>query len=407
MSNPTVLSALDGLLKRNYGDEFITQQQTDDDFIMTLPKAKDQPQGEDAAFRPGIRIQRRQNVGAQNQNESFRTNRSGVRKQFTINAKINVAAIEVTGFLIALAKNPDAAFISGLDDEMEDAHAMLKKDENRQAFGDGKGVLALVNGALVASTALVVDTPGVQYFFPGERIDIYTAGGVAEALDVEITAIDESTNTLTTGTAITVSNDSKIYRQGVKANEPSDGKEMMGLAGIADDGSNVSTFQGLSRTSYDILKGSLVDANGAQITSDLLQRAIDKGERRSGRVVDTMISHRNQRRQYLNLVTPLKRFNGADAKLDAGFRKGSLDWNGIEWRVSHDCQRNRVYAWKEGMIKRYETYAMKLDDTEGSTIHRIGGTDTFESYYKHYATIGSTHPASVVCLDDLAIASDA
>lgn len=406
MSNPTVLATLDGLLKRQYGDEFITQQQTDDDFVQTLPLAKDKPQGEDGAFRPGIRVQRRQNLGAQNQNEAFRVNRSGVRKQFSIPAKVNIAAIEVTGFLIALSKSPDAAFISGLDDEMEDALAMLKKDENRQAFGDGSGVLALVNGSISNSTALVVDTPGVQYFFPGERIDVYTAAGVAEALDVQVTAIDESTNTLTLESGVTVTNNSEIYRQGVKANEPTDGKEMMGMLGLADDNSLFTTFQGLSRATYDILQGSVTDASSAQLTNDLLQRAIDKGERRSGRMVDTLISHRNQRRQYLGLVTPLKRFNGADASMDSGYRKGSLDWNGKEWRVSHDCQKDTIYIYPQKLVKRYETHPLKLDDTEGSTIHRIGNTDTFESYYKHYANIGTTHPASICKLENLATVTE-
>ena len=163
----TALADLDGLLKRVYGKDFVTQQQTDDDFINKLPRASEQPGGEDGAYRFGVRMERRQNVGAQNQNESFRDNEEGVRKQATIAAKINIAAIELTGFSMELSRSKMEAFVSGMDDEFSDALAMLKKDENRQCFGDGTGQLALVNGALVSSTALVVDTPGVQYFSPG------------------------------------------------------------------------------------------------------------------------------------------------------------------------------------------------------------------------------------------------
>lgn len=400
----TILADLDGLLKRNYGSDFITQQQTDADFIMRIPLAPDKPQGEDGAYRFGVRLERRQNGGAQNQNEQFRTNRTGVRKQSTIAAKINIWAIELTGFAMNLSRAEVAAFVSGLDDEFSDALAMFKKDENRQAFGDGTGVVALVNGALTASTALVVDNPGVQYFFAGERIDVFTAAGVLEASDVGIASIAESTNTLTLDTAVTVADNSEVFRQGVRLNEPTDGKEMMGLLGISDDSTLFTTFQGLSRSTFGTFIGSITDASSAQITNDLLQRAIDKGERLSGRNIDKIVSHRNQRRGYLNVVTPQKRFNSN--QMDSGYVKGSLDWNGMNWEVSHDCQRDIVYAWPTEMVRRYESHPLKLDDTEGHTIHRIPNTDTFEAYYKHYANIGTRHPSSVVRLENLATLTD-
>jgi len=400
----TILADLDGLLKRNYGKDFITQQQTDADFITRIPLAPDKPQGEDGAYRFGVRLERRQNGGAQNQAEQFRTNRTGVRKQSIIVAKINIWAIELTGFAMNLSQTALAAFVSGIDDEFSDALAMMKKDENRQAFGSGNGILALVSGALSDDTALVVDTPGVQYFFPGERIDIFTAAGVLQASDVSITSIAESTNTLTLATAVTVSNNSEIFRTGVNTSAPSDGKEMMGMFGLTDDGTEFTTFQGLSRSTFPTFVGSITDASSAQITNDLLQRSIDKGERLSGRNIDKIVSHRNQRRAYLNVVTPAKRFNSN--QMDSGYTKGSLDWNGMNWEVSHDCQREVVYAWPTEMVRRYESFALKLDDTEGHTVHRIPGTDTFEAYYKHYANVGTRHPAAIVRLDNLATLTD-
>lgn len=396
----TILSDLDGLLKRHYGKGFIeTQQQTDPDFMSTMPVAADKPGGEDGAYRFAVRMERRQNGGAQNQNEQFRENETGVRKQSTIAAKINIWAVELTGFSMELSKAQVDAFVAGLDDEFEDALAMMKKDENRQCFGAGTGVLTQVNGAVTNDTAIIVDS--VQYFFVGERIDIYT-GSTLEAANVKITAINESTLTITVDSAVTVSNNANIYRAKVNASAPSDGKEMMGLEGISDDGTLFATFQGLSRSTYDIWKGSITDASGAQLTNDLLQRAADKGERRSGKTMDTLVSHRNQRRQYLNLTTPLKRFQ--DDNLDAGFK--ALEWNGHRWLVSHDCQRDVVYMYPRKAVERYEVFSTKLDDTGGTTVYKIPRTDTFEAYYKHYANVGTRHPASVVRLDNLATLSD-
>lgn len=397
----TILSDLDGLLKRHYSGDFIaTQQQTDPDVLSLFSTAPEKPGGEDGAIRFGVRMQRRQNGGAQNQNEQFRANETGVRKQATIAAKINIWAIELTGFAITLSKSQVDAFVSGLEDEFEDALAMFKKDENRQIFGNGTGILTTVTAGVTASTTVTV--PNVQYLFPGERIDIVTSGGVKEASNVQITAINESTLTITLNQAITVSTASSLYRAQIADNAPTDGKEMMGLRGLSDDNEDFTTFQGLSRATYTIWQGSVTDASSSQITNDLLQRMVDKGERRSGRVIDTIISHRNQRRQYLNVVTPLKRFQDDD--LDSGFK--ALEWNGMRWLVSHDCQRDTVYGFPRKEIQKYEAFGVKLDDTGGTTVYHIPRTDTYESYYKHYANIGTKYPASIVRLQALATLSE-
>jgi hypothetical protein len=183
---------------------------------------------------------------------------------------------------------------------------------------------------------------------------------------------------------------------------PGDGKEMMGLRGLSDDNEDFTTFQGLSRATYSVWQGSVTDAGSVQITNDLLQRMVDKGERRSGRVIDTIISHRNQRRQYLNVVTPLKRFQDDD--LDSGFK--ALEWNGMRWLVSHDCQRDTVYGFPRKEIQKYEAFGIKLDDTGGTTVYHIPRTDTYESYYKHYCNIGTKYPASIVRLQTLATLTD-
>lgn len=396
-------SALDGLLKRFYGSDFTDQQQLVADFLETIPAAPEKPGGEDGAVRFGVGIQIRQSGGAQNQDEQFRTNETGTKKQFTIAAKINIWPVEITNFAVAISKGTDHAFMSGLDREMKEALTMMKKDMNRQCFAAGTGQLCLVNGALVASTALVVDTPDAQFLYPGMRIDIITAlNGTVEASNVKISSIADNGTDVTLASAVTVSNNSLICRAGTMSNAASDGKEIMGLEGISDDASLFTTFQGLSRSTYGVLNGSVTDASNASLTGDLLQRAADKVERRSGKTVDILVSHRNQRRQYLSLVTPLKRF--MSDKLDSGFQV--LEWNGIPWLVSHECQRANVYLYNKAMVRKFNTLSLKLDDTGGSTVHRIPRTDTFECYYKHYGNIGTYQPNAVGRIENLATLSE-
>ena len=396
------LADLDGLLKRNYGDDFITQQQFDPDFLSTMPKAPEKPEGEQGAIFLGVRMQRRQNGGAQNQGEQFRTNAVGVRKQSTVVAKVNIWAFEITNYAIALSNSATAAFFSGLDDEMADSLAAFKKDENRQCFGAGTGVLANVSGAVSNSVTVTVDN--VQYFYPGMVVDFWTAasGGTMEASGT-ISSISEANLTITMAAAISCANADVIVRQNILTGAPSDGKEMMGLQGIADAGTLLTTFQGLLRATYAIWNGSSASAASASLTSDLLQRTADRVERKSGKTIDTIVSHRNQRRAYINLVTPLKRFQDDD--LDAGF--SALEWNGMRWLVSHDCQRDSIYMYPRKSVQQFEVMPIKLDDTDGKILTRIPHTDTAEGYYKHYCNIGTRHPASVGSLNTLATLADA
>jgi hypothetical protein len=401
----TLSTDYDGLLKRNYGAKFTDQQQLVPDFLEMIPNGSEKPQGEDGAIRFGTSLRVRQNGGAQRENSQFRENETGVKKQFVIKSRINIWNIELTNFGAAISESNEAAFASGVDREMKEALTMAKKDKNRQLFGSSLGQLCLVNGALVASTALVVDTPDAQYLFEGMRIDIWTAvAGVREAQNVQITAISDDGLTVTLATAVTVSNNSIIVRAGVLdgVSSTDDAMEVMGLEGMSDDNTLFTTFQGLSRATYGILKGTIIDASSAALTADILQRGMDKVEKRSGLNVDMIMSHRNQRRQYLSLAVPQKRF--ASDRLDLGFQ--TLDYNGIPWSVSHDCQRSNVYMYPKSVIRKWVTKSLALDNTGGSTVHKIPGKDCFEAYYKSYDCVGTYQPNAICRIKNLALLSE-
>lgn len=396
---------LDGLVKRRYMNGVKDQQNFIADFSMTIPVASTTPSGLDAdgnaIFRFTANLARRQNGGAQNANEQFRDSEPGTKKQMGIIAKINVWNIEMTKFAKAASKGNVTEFASGLDFEMFDAEKSFKKDRNRQLFGIGNGELTAVNksGGYTASTSIVVDS--VQYLFVGMRIDIYNSTTL-EASNVKITAINDSTKTLTVATAVTCSDDATIVRTNIRLSAPTDGKEIMGIKGLGDDGTNVATIQGLSRTTYSILKGTVIDASSASITQDLLQRLADKVETASGRPINTIVSNRLQRRGYLNVVTPLKRFN--DDNLDSGF--SVLSWNGHAWMVSFDCQKDTVYMYDQSAVQRYVLQEMALDSEGGNVIKEVPGYDAFYCYYKSYENLGTEQPNAIGRLESLAQLSE-
>lgn len=401
----TDVSALDGLMKRFYGKDFTDQQQLVPDYLDVIEEGTEEPGGEDASIRFGAGIAVRQSGGAQREKEQFRENESGTKKQFQLQVRINIWPVEMTNLAVAASKGTNKAFMSGLDREMKEALTMAKKDKNRQIFGSALGQLCLVNGAVVNSATVVIDTPDGQYLFPGMRIDIWTAvAGVQEAANVKILTISDDRLTITLSQVVTVSNNAIICRSNILTGVTGvdDAKEVMGFEGMSDDNTLFTNFQGLSRATYPVLNGSIVDASNAAVTGDMLQRSIDRTETRSGKTVDRIVSHRVQRRQYLSLVTPQKRF--MSDKLDAGFKV--LEFNNIPWVVSHECQRTSIYPYVSSQVRKWELQKLALDDTGGTTIHKIPRTDTFESYYKSYDCVGTYQPAAVGRIENLATLSE-
>ena len=66
---------------------------------------------------------------------------------------------------------------------------------------------------------------------------------------------------------------------------------MMGLRGIVDDGTELTTFENLSASANLIWRGRRIDASSANLTSDLLQRLLDDVMVLGGDQPDTIIMH--------------------------------------------------------------------------------------------------------------------
>jgi len=104
-----------------------------------------------------------------------------------------------------------------------------------------------------------------------------------------------------------------------------------------------------------------------------------------GDEVDFFITHRKQRRKYLDLVVPEKRFQ--DGHMDAGFTK--LLFNGKEFMLDKDCQIDTVYAGKKSALRKFEVAPLSMAGYEGSDkFLRLANYDAYQTYWKHYCNFG-------------------
>jgi hypothetical protein len=382
----TDLSTISGVLKRVYG-KLTDQQNLKTKALDQIGKsaAKKSPGG--AGFYGAINDYGNESVGAINETEQFRTIDNEDYKQFVVTPKVLTAPIEFSGLSAAASDGDDEAFVGGIIDALDKARQRLEKDENRQFFGLGNGLMATIGGNAAASaTSFTVDS--AQYLRANMVIDIYN--GATKTCDSKrITQVDKVNNivylgAVTLGAAIITTD--QVVKENVRDSAPSDGKEMMGLRGIVDDSTDLTTFESINALTELVWRGRRIDASAANLTSDLLQRLLDDVEVLGGESPDMIVMHQKQRRKYLDIVVPQKRYN--DQAMDAGHSK--LSFNGIDLFLDEDCQQNTVYALTKKHIQKYELEAMKMGGFEGSDVYlRAANFDKFQAYWRHYSNFGT------------------
>lgn len=328
-----------------------------------------------------------ESVGAINEEESFRTIDSEHYAQWKVIPKVLAAPIQFSGLVSKALEGGEESFANAVVDALDKARERLKKDENRQFFGSGNGVLGSPS-ATVSSLATTIPVTNAQYFRANQVIDIYTStGGTSVVSHLRITDVDKTNNILTLGAAVGVAlaSSNVITKENILVNAPADGKEMMGLEGISDDGTLLTTFQNLATT--QIWRGRRIDASASNLTSDLMQRLVDDIHVIGGETVDMLIMHPKQRRSYLNLVVPQKRY--MDGDMDTGFDK--LAFNGIELFLDEDCQTDHLFALKKSFVRKFELEKMGMGTHDGSDVFlRIANQDVFQAYWRHYSNIGTS-----------------
>ena len=234
-----------------------------------LPKSIYSPKG--AGFYPAVSVASNQaGGGAINESEALPTAGNEDVEQFTIIPKVNVWVVQITGLARAASEGDEASFATGVIRQLDEALENTLKDLNRQCYGKGNGLLATCTATATNATQ-TFDT--VQYFKPGMICDGYTSVTRSTAA-ATVVSVDRVNNQVTFDSAITLTINDQVVKANVRVSAPSDGKELAGTTLIIDDGTVATTFQALSRTTYPILRGNVLDGRfSVNLTNDLLQRS--------------------------------------------------------------------------------------------------------------------------------------
>lgn len=380
------LTTLSGILKQVYGDGVVVQQNLKRRAMDEIAKSakKYNPGGQ--GFFGAIDVYGNESVGAITELESFRTIDNESYLQYKVVPKVNVAPIQFSGLLSKAADGDEEAFANAVVKEIEMAKTRLMKDLNRQFFGLGNGTLCSP-AANVASNLTSFTVDSAQYLRANMVVDAFN--GATKTMDSNrILDVDKANNivyfTNSIGAALITTD--VFVKENVRDSAPSDGKECMGLRGIIDDGTDLTTFENIDASANRIWRGVRISAASANLTSDLIQRLLDDVAVLGGEEPDSLIAHRKQRRKYLDIVVPEKRF--MDGEMDAGFTK--LSFNGKELWLDDDCQDDTLYAMAKEHLHKYEVAPLAMGNHDGSdTFLRLSNQDVFQAYWRVYMNFGS------------------
>jgi len=341
--------------------------------------------------------------------------------------KKHFGVLQMTGDVMERVKGNLGAYMDYMDRAMPDLLERFNDDIDRQLLGYGNGALARVNGA-PGGTSFVVDSAfGVTgwtdpwaNFLEHKRVvfsadadgdPLRNAGSGQSAL---VTDVDPDTLTVKVDGVPTGTLDNDFIfngdASGSSGQNAGEDREMMGLAGLVDDGTILATFQGLIRNDYRLWRSHVIDGQAAPFTGDLdeivLTAADNRAFVRGKGKPNVIVTSRTQADKYwLSLIGDRRLVNPKAYEGGRGSVFVRLGDRVVPIRVARKMPPELCYMLETSTLKRWQLDGGKWDDKTGSVWNRVtdgtGRKDDFYSVYIWYCQTGNLAPAKSVRIQNL------
>ena len=340
---------------------------------------------------------------------------------FKVPLRFGWARLNISGPVMKVSKTNKGSFKRALQSEYDGLRQDFIDDKNRILFHDGRGVLALVNGAGSNTTTLTVDAPGgiagstngARYLQVGQIIAILNSTGTAVSSVRTVTAVSAAGTTVTLDSIISATDaldNGLIVRAPnlnvTSVNDTAFNKEPMGALGHNDDGTFVNNYFNVNRTAYPVMKSNVFSAVGA-LNLDVMQQAFDVAAQ-IGRGSPTEIwCHHSVRRAYLALLTANRRYlsTGGANSHDGGFKgnalKSEIEFGGVPLMVDKDAPYSTMFMMDWDGAVAWENTPGEWIDEDGAILARVPGQDAFEAVWRCYDNFSHDQPNKCARLDGI------
>jgi len=250
--------------------------------------------------------------------------------------------LELTDALVKQANGNNAgAFVDKLERSSKKLASAMRKNLNRQVFGDGTGLLATLASSPAASTTVTMTE--TQYLRINMVVDMLnkTTGATTGGLGLTIANINRTTKVVTFSSAVTATTTTDgIYKQGAR-NQESDGLR------------NISATQG--RTLHSINSATagnqfwdpaLRNAGGAIAGEGFFELLADDVGQNGEGDVEVFLTTRGIRRRLADTYQSTKRFNDARAvEIHGGYT--AIFVNEIPVIIDDDVPKGFAFALRK------------------------------------------------------------
>lgn len=347
-----------------------------------------------------------------------------VQSKITI-PQIAVAA-QMSGRTMRRVQKGPAAFASWADEALPRKAQRAAFQLDRALVGTGTGIIGRVTNAGPTGTG---DTLGAAYGIAG----LEGAGNLILRGDVLRYSSNASGAGLRAGAATVVGKPNGItgsfsvdalptgaaqndYVALGDLNVNSFGtKEMMGLEGIIDDGTNVATFQTLSRSQYPEMNAQVIDAStsayGATLSEELIDFADSQAyEQGDGGKPSILLCNRSGNRSFWKSMKADRLINDPRGSYTGG--RATLTMivgdREVQIRVARKVPLSRAYGIDTSSIKKYPCGTPGWVNTTGSVFQRVsdatGYKDAYVAFWIKEMQMGATDPAKNYKITNLAAA---
>jgi hypothetical protein len=373
MADTATIARIGNLLKNTYGPDYVVEQQN-----KAAVTRKDFSNVPESARMGGDHYEFPIKVGGNRAAVQFQASDDALaipgrqnNQKFQIFDRMLTSNIRVLEKDIRNSEGNERAFVSHLDDEVNNAIEDTMKVANVDTFMDGSGIRSTIQvGANSATQTLLVGTAfgafGSRYLQKGDVVDIFdstlttsrTGGNGLTINSITRSSAGGNASVVFNNVVNTTTNDVVVWGAG-KVN-----KAYMGLWGATDNGT--TTFQNVSRSTQPLTKGTVVDAGGNGLLESHLQQLLSGVEISTG-AGDTVKEFRTGQAQfdaYVGLGYAQKRF--MDSKLDKGFQQ--VDYNGLPFKKDVDCPPAAIFGLNMEYVQNGIAVPLDWMDREGNML---------------------------------------
>src|SRR5690242_7134667 len=348
-------------------------------------------------------------------------------KQSHITIKQAMVAAELSGRTLRRVKQGPTAFADWATEVLPLKVQYLAHLEDRALLGAGNGIVARVNDAAPSTSGTGIDTAygitglaGAEFLFA--EGDTLRWGPNADGTSLRtgaavVTGIDYANKKIQIDAVPTSAADNDYIFMGTANVNGSGSVEAMGLEGIVDDGTNVATFQGLSRTTYLKMNAQIIDAATAQnnvfagaLSEDLLDFADRQAWMRGRGKPDYLLTSYSGRSSFWKSRKDDRRINdpSGDYIGGRGTMRMRLGDRVIELKCARKVPESRAFLNEKKSLKFYRVGQPHWDDTTGTVWDRVidstGRKDAFWAVFIDEFEVASGTPNHNVKIINLAAA---